>query len=124
MAAATGALRPLLHPGALEPGEIGAVRLPHPQFRTGGEPLDDVKGREILQRAMSRGAGVVRSAASLAGAAAEVGQLAPGQGELANLVAVAKALIAAATAREESRGGHRREDFPARSEAFSHRFVQ
>jgi L-aspartate oxidase len=133
--AATGALRPLLDPGAWEPGEIGVVRLPHPpsvkggeavrggEGATGGEALDDVKGREILQRAMSRGAGVVRSAASLAGAAAEVGQLAPGQGELANLVAVAKALIAAATAREESRGGHRREDFPARSEALSHRFV-
>ena len=50
--------------------------------------------------------------------------MAPGPGELANLVEVARALIAAATAREESRGGHRREDFLRRSEVFSHRFVQ
>jgi L-aspartate oxidase len=122
--AASGALRPVLHPDGLEPGEIGAVWLPRPECAPGGEPIDDVKGREVLQRAMTRGAGVVRTAGSLAAAASEVNQLAPGPGELANLVAVAGALIAAATAREESRGGHHREDFPARSEAFSHRFVQ
>jgi L-aspartate oxidase len=45
-------------------------------------------------------------------------------GELANLLAVAAALVAAATAREESRGGHRRSDFPVTREAFSYRFVQ
>jgi L-aspartate oxidase len=73
---------------------------------------------------MTRGAGVVRTAASLAAAAAELRQLAPGPGELANLVLVAGALVAAATAREETRGGHRRADFPATSEVFSHRFVQ
>jgi L-aspartate oxidase len=122
--AATGALRPVLHPDAMEPGEIGAVWLPRPGLAPAGEPIDDVKGREVLQRAMTRGAGVVRTAGSLAAAASEVNQLAPGPGELANLVVVAGALIAAATAREESRGGHRRQDFPARSEVFSHRFVQ
>jgi L-aspartate oxidase len=122
--AATGALRPVLHPDAMEPGEIGAVWLPRPGLAPAGEPIDDVKGREVLQRAMTRGAGVVRTAGSLAGAGSEVNQLAPGPGELANLVVVAGALIAAATAREESRGGHRRADFPARSEVFSHRFVQ
>jgi L-aspartate oxidase len=121
---ATGALRPVLHPDTLEPGEIGAVWLPRPGRASGAEPIDDVKGRGMLQRAMTRGAGVVRSAGSLAAAASEVDQLAPGPGELANLVVVARALIAAATAREESRGGHRREDYPARSEVFSHRFVQ
>jgi L-aspartate oxidase len=123
--AATGALRPILHPDALEPGEIAAVWLPRPgPAPGGGELIDDVKGREVLQRTMTRGAGVVRTAGSLAAAASEVNQLAPVPGELANLVMVAGALIAAATAREESRGGHRREDFPARSEVFSHRFVQ
>jgi L-aspartate oxidase len=124
-AAATGALRPVLHPGRLEPGEIGATWLSRPQSRIAlGEPMDDEKGRELLQRAMTRGAGVVRTATSLAAAASDVARLSPGPGELANLVAVAQALIAAATAREESRGGHRRQDFPATSEAFSHRFVQ
>jgi L-aspartate oxidase len=122
--AATGALRPVLHPDVLEPGEIGAVWLPRPGPAPGGVPVDDAKGREVLQRAMTRGAGVVRTAGSLAAAASEVDQLAPGPGELANLVVVARALITAARAREESRGGHRRGDFPARSEAFSHRFVQ
>jgi L-aspartate oxidase len=121
---ATGALRPVLQPGALAPGEIGAQRLATRAPVGGEEPADPVKGRELLQRAMTRGAGVVRSAASLAGAAEEVAQLAPGPGELANLVEIAGALIAAASAREESRGGHRRADFPATSAVFSHRFIQ
>ena len=122
--AATGALRPVLHPGRGEPGEIGAARLSRPESSPGGAPIDDVKGRELLQRAMTRGAGVVRTAASLASAAADINQLGPAGGELANLKLVAEAIIAAATAREESRGGHRRQDFPATSEVFSHRFVQ
>jgi L-aspartate oxidase len=121
--AATGALRPVLQPGALEPGEIGVQQLPTRAPVAGEEPADPVKGRELLQRAMTRGAGVVRSASSLAATAEEVAHLAPGPGELANLVEIAGALIAAATAREESRGGHRRQDFPATSPVFSHRFI-
>ncbi len=120
----TGALRPVLRPDASEPGAIGVQWLPAPLPRTGEEPADPVKGRELLQRTMTRGAGVVRSAASLAAAADELASMAPGPGELANLVDVGRALIAAATAREESRGGHRRADFPATSDVFSHRFVQ
>jgi L-aspartate oxidase len=123
--AATGALRPVLHPGRLEPGEIGVAWLSRPQRApAAGDPMNDTKGRELLQRVMTTGAGVVRSAASLAAAASEVARLPAGPGELANLAEVAGALIAAATAREESRGGHRRQDFPAMSEVFSHRFVQ
>ncbi len=121
---ATGALRPLLQPGASDPGAIGVRWLPTGIPRGGEEPADPVKGRELLQRTMTRSAGVVRSAASLAAAAAEIESMAPGPGELANLVEVGRALVAAATAREESRGGHRRADFPATSEVFSHRFVQ
>jgi L-aspartate oxidase len=119
----TGALRPVLRPDASNPGAIGVQRLPIRLPRGGEEPPDPVKGRELLQRAMTRGAGVVRSAASLAGAAADLAAVAPAPGELANLMEVGRALIAAATAREESRGGHRRQDFPATSEAFCHRFV-
>jgi L-aspartate oxidase len=121
---ATGALRPLLRPDASEPGAIGVRWLPTRPARSGEEPPDPVKGRELLQRTMTRNAGVVRSAASLQAAAGEIASMAPGPGELANLVEIGRALVAAAFAREESRGGHRREDFPATSEVFSHRFVQ
>jgi L-aspartate oxidase len=124
--AASGALRPLLRPGATEPGEIGVKELVNPR-RIHRDPAvaagDPVKERELLERAMTNGAGVVRSAESLAAATDELAHLNPGPGELANLLEVAGALIAAASAREESRGGHRREDFPATSDALAHRFV-
>jgi L-aspartate oxidase len=128
---ATGALRSLLRPGALEPGEIGTTRLPSPpplrpppgQAGT-ASPAEMVR---CLQRAMTGGAGVVRDAQSLSGVQRDLERIeangAP-SGELANLVLVGRALVGAALAREETRGGHRRRDFPAMSEAFSHRFVQ
>jgi L-aspartate oxidase len=125
---ATGTLRPVLDPGASNGLSVGALWLPNrPQPPRPAPDTDPAKGRESLQRAMTQGAGVVRSAASLAAAAAEIGRLADqgvAPGELANLIIVAEAVVAAATAREESRGGHLRSDFPARSEAFLHRFVQ
>jgi L-aspartate oxidase len=81
--------------------------------------------RAALQRAMSEGAGVLRSAGSLAGAAEVLRRLGAdaartpggwGRGtaawELANLVTVATALVAAAHARQETRGCHWREDRP------------
>jgi L-aspartate oxidase len=125
--AASGALRPVLEPGAPVAGEIGVRRLPtgaRAARPDGAGISDSVQGRELLQRSMTAGAGVVRSAETLAVARDELSQLAPGPGELANLVQVARSLVAAASAREESRGGHRRGDFPATSEAFSHRFIQ
>ena len=125
---ATGALRPILEPGASVPGEIGVQEVstaPRARRSPADQPeTDPLKGRELLQRAMTQGAGVVRTAESLAAVREELAQLTAGPGELANLVEVAGAVVAAATAREESRGGHRRGDFPATSEAFSHRFVQ
>jgi L-aspartate oxidase len=79
-------------------------------------------GRTDLQRAMSAGAGVLRSAGSLAGAAAELARLgavraAPhtASWEMTNLVTVASTLVAAAYARQETRGCHWREDFPEAS---------
>ncbi len=152
---ATGALRPVLNPGALEPGEIAAVELGKTglsraaptaeggdgsagggSFATGatrgygsaghqrGQPDSAL---DLLQRAMTRGAGVVRSAASLDLARADLEKIASAgvpPGELANLLTVAAALVSAAAARRESRGGHRRSDFPATHESFSYRFVQ
>jgi L-aspartate oxidase len=75
--------------------------------------------RQRLQQSMTRGAGVLRSAGSLAGTLAdltEVGEAHAPAGneswEAANLVTVASALVSAAVRREETRGCHWREDFP------------
>ncbi|MFJ9458222.1 L-aspartate oxidase [Kitasatospora sp. NPDC101447] len=96
-------------------------------------PLPASESRAEIQRLMSRGAGVLRSAASLADAAAGLALLAeqarshmaeekPADPrvetwEAANLLLVATALVAAAAQREETRGGHWREDFPERDDA-------
>jgi len=78
-----------------------------------------------MQRVMTIGAGVIRSASGLAEAGDTLGKLielpagepgTPGW-EATNLVTVASALIAAATTREESRGSHWREDHPDRDDA-------
>ena len=124
----TGALLPLLAPAEVREGDVGAVRLPDaPSTPAGNGPSDPAKARERLQRAMSAGAGVTRDARSLETARAEVeavgAEVAP-EGELANLLVVAMAVVRGATARQESRGGHRRSDFPETSPSFSNRFVQ
>jgi L-aspartate oxidase len=84
--------------------------------------------RAELGRAMSAGAGVVRTAASLAAAAATLAALGkrpaaepcPQAWEATNLHTVATALVAAAARREETRGCHWREDFPDRDDARWH----
>jgi len=75
--------------------------------------------RGDLQRAMTRGAGVLRSADSLAASAKELSRLAEQRAtprnaawEATNLITVASALVAAAQTRRETRGCHWREDFP------------
>jgi L-aspartate oxidase len=108
---------------------------------------DGVKGLERLQRAMFDGAGVVRSAASLAAAATAVADVADelvgepaaggppvasrvsaatttAAGELANLVTVATALLRAAALRTETRGAHARSDFPGVDERWRRRIAQ
>jgi succinate dehydrogenase/fumarate reductase flavoprotein subunit len=81
---------------------------------------------------MAANAGVLRSAASLDDAATDIVQhcLAwagdgdtPEAHELANLVTVARAVVAAAAAREETRGCHTRTDFPEADEQFRVRLV-
>ena len=79
--------------------------------------VDVTKLRDTLQRAMTRGAGVVRSAESLGGARAVLEDIAAtlgdgaissvAAGELANLLQVADALLGSALARTESRGSPR-----------------
>jgi len=84
--------------------------------------------RAPLQQAMTRGAGVLRSAQSLAETAGVLGRVGEVRAaastatwEATNLVTVASALVAAAARREETRGCHWREDFPeARAEWLGH----
>jgi L-aspartate oxidase len=75
--------------------------------------------RTDLQGAMTLGAGVLRSASSLAGAATELTRLGALRStprvdawEATNLLTVASTLVASAYARQETRGCHWREDFP------------
>ncbi len=93
---------------------------------------DITKVRDTLQRAMIRGAGVVRSEASLAGARAAVAEavsalgdpaVTVAAGELANLLQLADALLASATARTESRGSHARAEYPETEPSWRRRLV-
>ncbi|MGW8883254.1 L-aspartate oxidase [Streptomyces sp. NPDC055749] len=97
-------------------------------------PLLVPESRAAIQRIMTRGAGVIRSAASLATAAQELDALhrtaaddadaaepkvaVPGVDawEATNLLLVSRVLVAAAREREETRGCHWREDRPDRDD--------
>lgn len=76
-------------------------------------PGDAARQRDALQRAMTAGAGVLRSAESLAATGAALDGLgAPHDHENANLLTLARALLTVATARTETRGAHARTDHP------------
>jgi L-aspartate oxidase len=75
--------------------------------------------RPEVQRTMTRGAGVLRTADSLDTAAKELSRLAESRStpntaawEATNLLTVATALVASARSRRETRGCHWREDYP------------
>jgi L-aspartate oxidase len=100
----------------------------------GGGAVDLGKSRDRLQLAMTAGAGVVRTASSLNGAADALGEVADAWrrsprretvagDELRNLVTVASALLVSAGRREESRGSHTRADFPKTDPAWRCRLV-
>jgi L-aspartate oxidase len=105
-------------------GDGGAARGPWP---------DVTKTRDQLQRVMTEGAGVVRSAESLAASrtavdaiGAAVGTATPpdrSHGELANLVTAARSLLSSATVRTETRGAHARSDHPDSSDQWRRRIV-
>jgi L-aspartate oxidase len=89
--------------------------------------------RRTLQRLMSADCGVVRDAAGLHAASDELADLARAAGgvparsiascEVFDMLHVARAIVAAATARTESRGAHTRRDHPEPSDAMLGRFV-
>ncbi|USQ94952.1 L-aspartate oxidase [Caulobacter sp. RL271] len=81
------------------------------------EPFPDLPDAtlQILRRAMSRDAGVIRDAAGLSRLLEQLNALEPAYGPCPPLVA-ARLIVEAALARQESRGGHFRSDFPATAE--------
>jgi L-aspartate oxidase len=114
-------------PPQLDPADRDAPdAAPEPDSAAAG--LVDAGIRADLGRAMSAGAGVVRTAASLAAAATTLAALGerpaaepcPEAWDATNLHTVATALVAAAARREETRGCHWREDFPDRDDARWH----
>jgi L-aspartate oxidase len=119
-------------PAPFGPGPIGQARLGSgplgpalgrvPLFAPGGP------GREQLRSAMQEWAGVTRDATGLEYLASWLGGRAngassagagappsapPGSQELANMTLVARGVVTLALRREESRGAHRRADFPS-----------
>ncbi|MFJ4278663.1 L-aspartate oxidase [Streptomyces massasporeus] len=112
--------------------------VPHPE--TPEHPLQSPEARFTIQRIMTGGAGVLRSAGSLSKAAdqlqrlhtdarealAEHGKTAEAgvdTWEATNLLCVARVLVAAALLREETRGCHWREDRPERDDATWRRHI-
>lgn len=97
----------------------------------GSEALDAAALRTRLQVAMSADAGVLRDAGRLAHAAQVVAATAAAvrgvdgieAAEVRNLAQIAHVLVAAATARTESRGTHARTDHPDTDPAQAHRLV-
>ncbi|MCA1219492.1 L-aspartate oxidase [Streptomyces sp. 8L] len=124
IAADIAAARAAGEPGAM-PGGAAPARAAAPAGTT-VLGLIDPAARTRIQRTMSAGAGVLRSAESLRTAAAELDAVRPREKaaepgveawETTNLLVVARALVAAARRREETRGCHWREDFPDRDDA-------
>ncbi|WUD73970.1 L-aspartate oxidase [Streptomyces sp. NBC_00510] len=114
---------------AEHPAAPGAPVVPEP----GRSPLLPSEARFAIQRIMTRGAGVLRSADSLEGAAAALSRMYADAEELlerdgktaepcvetweaTNLCLVARVLVEAARRREETRGCHWREDRPGRDD--------
>jgi len=121
-------------PPRTEPAEGTGIGAAAPRSADDPVPLLAPEARTAIQRIMTRGAGVLRSAGSLATAAEELEALhrsaaadadaaepkvaVPGVDawEVTNLLLVSRVLVAAAREREETRGCHWREDRPGRDD--------
>jgi L-aspartate oxidase len=108
---------PVLGPARPDLPAGGLSWTPQAVVAAGEPPVDLAARRRELQRAMTRGAGVLRSAETLAETARVLREVGtpplPGRTagwEFANLLTVASALVASASLRAETRGCHWRED--------------
>jgi L-aspartate oxidase len=112
-----------------------AANLPEPQEPVAQDAIDFLLSPSIrgqLQRAMSKGASVVRSEKSLKETATTLEKLKDASTiyanldawETTNLYLLATAIVRSALERTESRGSHWREDFPHTSESWTKRIHQ
>jgi len=102
-------------PAASTPNLLGETR---PAEDTSGATSEPAQQK--LRLAMTAGAGVMRSEASLRSVLLTIGELERshhGDRRLANMLIAAKLIVAAAYRREESRGAHFREDRPQKDAA-------
>jgi L-aspartate oxidase len=111
------------------PDDFKALPLENPAAPETGEPLDLGDIRNSLKSLVWRAAGVRRNAGGLSDALEQLDhwrryvlprQFSDPEGwELQNLLTVARLILRAALAREESRGVHLRTDFPAAEDAWN-----
>lgn len=94
--------------------------------------LIDTQARQEIQEIMTQGVGVLRSKESLEKALQELDRISKktttdagiDSWETTNLFLLAKAIVLSALMREESRGSHRREDFPGAQDRWLIRLEQ
>jgi len=104
---------------------LGELAMASPAESAGPASLLDASQRLAVQHAMTRGAGAVRSEASLAATSRDLEELArsargrepgPASWETTNLLHIGQLLTLMAALRQETRGGHLRSDFPDRDD--------
>jgi len=96
------------------------------------ELLIDPEARTEISKAMSLGAGVIRTSESLAQTAAALAKVATHKSAIpcveawdaTNLYTLAEVIVASALIREETRGSHWREDFPSESPLWMKRIIE
>ena len=107
---------------AAELGSLDAAPEIAPGFPSGDIPVNEA-ALQRMRKAMTDGVGVVRDAAGLKSALRVIAEVeANAMTEtMRNMTATATLIAAAALAREESRGGHFRSDFPEADPKMAHR---
>jgi L-aspartate oxidase len=115
------------------PNVYHALPLENARVSDGDEPLDLTDIRNSLGSLMWRNVGISRDKAGLEEAARMVDYwcryvlvrqfMDPAGWELQNMLTTARIMIAAAAAREETRGVHKRTDFPTADDAHWKRHI-